>query len=170
MDNGYVSDRVYRIEMAANKHGLPLQAAPYPLGEVSKKRQGYAFGWAISQRSKNQEAAWKFLQYLASSSAMTMEGVYSYTRDTLPANTAARERWLEYYKLQWKGQGSEPEHMEAYFRRIQNAMDVPYARFDQITGWYPAMAEPLAQYVTGELTLDEAMEQADSNWERFLME
>lgn len=170
MDNGNVSDRVHRIEMAANNHGLPLQAAPYPLGEVSEKRQGYAFCWAISQRSKNQEAAWEFLQYLASAGAMTVESVYSYTRDTLPTNTAAQERWLEYYKLQWKGQGSEPEHMEAHFRQMQDAMGVPYARFDQITGWYSAVAEPLAQYVTGELTLDEAMEQADSNWERFLME
>lgn len=170
MDNGNVSDRVHRIEMATSNHGIRLQAAPYPLGEVSEKRQGYAFCWAISQRSKNREAAWEFLQYLASAGAMTLEGDYSYTRDTLPTNTAAQERWLEYYKLQWKGQGSEPEHMEAHFRQMQDAMGVPYARFDQITGWYPAVAEPLAQYITGELTLDEAMEQADSNWERFLME
>ena len=49
-------------------------------------------------------------------------------------------------------------------------MGVPYARFDQITGWYPAVAEPLSQYITSELTLNEAIEQADSNWARFLME
>ena len=149
---------------------LRLQAAPYPLGEMSEKRQGYAFCWAISQRSKNQEAAWEFLQYLVSADAMTLESSYSYTRDTLPANTAVQERWLEYYKPQWKGQGSDPEQMEAHFRQIQKAMNVPYARFDQITGWYPAVVELLGQYVSDELTLDEAMEQADSSWERFLME
>ncbi|MDE7004161.1 MAG: ABC transporter substrate-binding protein [Oscillospiraceae bacterium] len=170
MDSGYVSDRVRRMEMAEDKHGLRLQAAPYPLGEVSEKRQGYAFCWAISQRSKNQAAAWKFLQYLASADAMTLESSYSYTRDTLPANTAAQERYLEYYKLQWKGQGSDPEQMEAHFRQMQKAMNVPYVRFDQITGLYPAVVEPLGQYVSDELTLDEAMEQADSNWARFLME
>ena len=170
MDSGYVSDLVRRMEMAEDKHGLRLQAAPYPLGEVSEKRQGYAFCWAISQRSKNQEAAWEFLQYLASADAMTLESSYSYTRDTLPANTAAQERYLEYYKSQWKGQGSDPEQMEAHFRQMQKAMNVPYARFDQITGWYSAVVEPLGQYVSDELTLDEAMEQADSNWARFLME
>lgn len=170
MDNGNVSDRVHRIKMATSNHGIRLQAAPYPLGEVSEKRQGYAFCWAISQRSKNQEAAWEFLQYLASADAMTLESSYSYTRDTLPANTAAQERYLEYYKSQWKGQGSDPEQMEAHFRQMQKAMNVPYARFDQITGWYSAVVEPLGQYVSDELTLDEAMEQADSNWARFLME
>ena len=170
MDNGNVSDRVHRIEMATSNHGIRLQAAPYPLGEVSEKRQGYAFCWAISQRSKNQEAAWEFLQYLASADAMTLESSYSYTRDTLPANTAAQERYLEYYKPQWKGQGSDPEQMEAHFRQMQKAMNVPYVRFDQITGWYPAVAEPLGQYVSDEFTLDEAMEQADSSWKRFLME
>lgn len=170
MDNGNVSDRVHRIEMATSNHGIRLQAAPYPLGEMSEKRQGYAFCWAISQRSKNQGAAWEFLQYLVSADAMTLESSYSYTRDTLPANTAAQERYLEYYKPQWKGQGSDPEQMEAHFRQMQKAMNVPYVRFDQITGWYPAVAEPLGQYVSDELTLDEAMEQADSSWERFLME
>lgn len=170
MDNGNVSDRVHRIEMATSNHGIRLQAAPYPLGEMSEKRQGYAFCWAISQRSKNQGAAWEFLQYLASADAMTLESSYSYTRDTLPANTAAQERYLEYYKPQWKGQGSDPEQMEAHFRQMQKAMNVPYVRFDQITGWYPAVAEPLGQYVSDELTLDEAMEQAGSSWERFLME
>ena len=170
MDNGNVSDRVHRIEMATSNHGIRLQAAPYPLGEMSEKRQGYAFCWAISQRSKNQGAAWEFLQYLASADAMTLESDYSYTRDTLPANTAAQERYLEYYKPQWKGQGSDPEQMEVHFRQMQKAMNVPYVRFDQITGWYPAVAEPLGQYVSDELTLDEAMEQAGSSWERFLME
>lgn len=170
MDNGNVSDRVHRIKMATSNHGIRLQAAPYPLGEVSEKRQGYAFCWAISQRSKNQEAAWEFLQYLASADAMTLESSYSYTRDTLPANTAAQERYLEYYKTQWKGQGSDPEQMEAHFRQMQKAMNVPYVRFDQITGWYLAVVEPLGQYVSDELTLDEAMEQADSSWKRFLME
>ena len=170
MDSGNVSDRVTRIDMAANNHGIPVQAAPLPLGEVSQNRQGYAFCWAISQRSSNQEAAWEFLQYLASSEGMTAEGGYSYTRDTLPVNTAMQERYLEYYKLQWKGQGSEPEQMGAHFQQIQAAMGVPYARFDQITGWYPAVAEPLSQYITSELTLNEAIEQADSNWARFLME
>ena len=82
MDSGNVSDRVTRIDMAANNHGIPVQAAPLPLGEVSQNRQGYAFCWAISQRSSNQEAAWEFLQYLASSEGMTAEGGYSYTRDT----------------------------------------------------------------------------------------
>ena len=170
MDNGNVSDRVHRIEMATSNHGIRLQAAPYPLGEMSEKRQGYAFCWAISQRSKNQGAAWEFLQYLASADAMTLESDYSYTRDTLPANTAAQERWLEYCSPQWEGNGHMPEQIEVYFRQIQKAMNVPYVRFDQITGWYPAVAEPLGQYVSDELTLDEAMEQAGSSWERFLME
>ncbi len=166
------NDRVHRIEMAANNQGISLQAAPYPLGEISEKRQGYAFCWAISSRSKNQEAAWEFLQYLAGSGGMTEESRYTYTRDTLTANTAAQERWLEFYKRIWNsyGSGIDVEQMEVYFRQIQDAMGVPYARFDQITGWYPAVAEPLSQYVTGELTLDEAMEQADSSWARFLME
>ena len=137
---------------------------------MSEKRQGYAFCWAISQRSKNQGAAWEFLQYLASADAMTLESDYSYTRDTLPANTAAQERWLEYCSPQWEGNGHMPEQIEVYFRQIQKAMNVPYVRFDQITGWYPAVAEPLGQYVSDELTLDEAMEQAGSSWERFLME
>lgn len=172
MDSGYISDRVHHIEMAADNHSLLLQATPYPLGEVSQKRQGYAFCWAISQRSKNQEAAWEFLQYLTSSEGMTVESGYSYTYDTLPANTQAQERWLEYCAVRYWGNPNrdDPERLYTYFRQMQKAMNVPYVRFDQITGWYPAVAEPLAKYVTGELTLDEAMEQADSNWERFLME
>lgn len=172
MDSGYISDRVHHIEMAADNHSLLLQATPYPLGEVSQKRQGYAFCWAISQRSKNQEAAWEFLQYLTSSEGMTVESGYSYTYDTLPANTQAQERWLEYCAVRYWGNPNrdDPERLYTYFRQMQKAMNVPYVRFDQITGWYPAVAEPLAQYITGELTLDEAMEQADSNWERFLME
>lgn len=60
--------------------------------------------------------------------------------------------------------------MREYFRQVQAAMDVPYVRFDQITGWYAAVAEPLGKYFTGTLTLDEAMGQANDNWERFLME
>ena len=171
MDSGYVSDLVRRMEMAEDKHGLRLQAAPYPLGEVSEKRQGYAFCWAISQRSKNQEAAWEFLQYLASSEGMTVEGGYSYTYDTLPANTQAQEQLLEYCAVRYWGNPNrdDPERLYTYFRQMQKAMNVPYVRFDQITGWYPAVVEPLGQYVSDELTLDEAMEQADSNWARFLM-
>lgn len=172
MDSGYISDRVRHIEMAEDNHGLHLQAAPYPLGEVSEKRQGYAFCWAISQRSKNREAAWEFLQHLASSEGMTVGSGYSYTYDTLPANTQAQERWLEYAADRYWGNPNrdDPERLYTFFRQMQKAMNVPYVRFDQITGWYPAVAEPLGQYITGELTLDEAMEQADSNWERFLME
>lgn len=172
MDSGYISDRVRHIEMAEDNHGLHLQAAPYPLGEVSEKRQGYAFCWAISQRSKNREAAWEFLQHLASSEGMTVGSEYCYTYDTLPANTQAQERWLEYAADRYWGNPNrdDPERLYTYFRQMQKAMNVPYVRFDQITGWYPAVAEPLAQYITGELTLDEAMEQANSNWERFLME
>lgn len=172
MDSGYISDRVRHIEMAEDNHGLHLQAAPYPLGEVSEKRQGYAFCWAISQRSKNREAAWEFLQHLASSEGMTVGSGYCYTYDTLPANTQAQERWLEYAADRYWGNPNrdDPERLYTYFRQMQKAMNVPYVRFDQITGWYPAVAEPLGQYITGELTLDEAMEQADSNWERFLME
>lgn len=169
-NSGDVTDRLQQIEVAAKNQSISLHVAPSPLGEASQKRQGYAFCWAISQRSKNQEAAWEFLQYLASADAMTLESDYSYTRDTLPANTAAQERWLEYCSPQWEGNGHMPEQIEVYFRQMQKAMNVPYVRFDQITGWYPAVAEPLAQYITGELTLDEAMEQANSNWERFLME
>ena len=168
--NGYLSDRVYRIQMASDDHGIPLRAAPLPFGEVSQKRQGYAFCWAVSQRSENREAAWDFLQYLASSKAMTLDSGYTYTIDTLPANTAAQERWVEYHNSQqWKGWDLE-QQMKTYFQQIQEAMKVPYVRFDEITGWYPAVGEPLAEYLVGGLTLDEAMEQADSNWARFLME
>lgn len=169
MDSGYVSDRVVRLWMVEDKHGIPVQAAPYPLGEVSEKRQGYAFCWAVSSRSKKQEAAWNFLQHLASSGGMTIETRYQYTYDTLPANTETQERWFEDCVHRYWGSANRERHY-AHFQQMQEAMDVPYARFDQITGWYPAVAEPLSQYITGELTLDEAMEQADSNWERFLME
>jgi len=169
-DNGNVTDRMDRISIAAENHGIRVLAAPLPLGEVSQKRQCYAFCWAISQRSENQEAAWELLQYLAGSGAMPLESSYSYTKDTLPVNIAAQERWLIYRKEQWADQGKVPEENEGYFRQVQDAMNVPYVRFDQPTGWYDAVAVPLARYISGELTLDQAMEQANDNWERFLLE
>lgn len=167
---GSVSDRLGWLQIAAEKTGVHMRPAPCPLGEVSQKRQGYAFCWAVSQTSEHKDAARDFLLFLASGNAMTEETQYSYTQDTLPVNTAAQGRWREYReRIQWNGWGTT-EEMRDYFRQVQAAMDVPYVRFDQITGWYPAVAEPLAQYISGELTLDQAMEQANNNWERFLLE
>ncbi len=144
-----------------------LLAAPMPKGEVNKKQQGYAFCWGIPAFSKNQEAAWELLEYLISSEGLPN---YSYTDDTLVANTAAQENLFAYQNgLLWS-MNDETEVAKKYFDQLCALQDTPYNSLSEPYGWASAVYTPIKAYIAGELTLDEAMETANTNWERFVLE
>ena len=159
-------DAVYMMIYSENVVG-ELLAAPLPKGEVNKKQQGYAFCWGIPAFSKNQEAAWELLEYLISSEGLPN---YSYTDDTLVANTAAQENLFAYQNgLLWSI-NDETEVAKKYFDQLCALQDTPYNSLSEPYGWASAVYTPIKAYIAGELTLDEAMETANTNWERFVLE
>ena len=57
-----------------------------------------------------------------------------------------------------------------YFDQLCALQDTPYNSLSEPYGWASAVYTPIKAYIAGELTLDEAMETANTNWERFVLE
>ena len=140
--------------------------AAYPKGEVNTAQQGYAYCWGLNARSGNLDAAWDFLQFLVSSEGFS-GGLYS--SNSLPLNKAAQEVWANSYSREWTHRDFEREGWE-YFHQIQEVLDIPCSAYEQPYGWYDAVYAPLLRYFDDEVSLDEAMAEANSNWERFVTE
>ena len=174
--SGYFADQFYHMADRASKYGVGLRAVSKPKGETWKKQQGYAFCWAVSGSSEQREAAWDFLQFVISAEGLPN---CQYTADTLAWNSAAQEAVYQQLRREWEdsiaygvlGQEAEDlERLEKNFREIQQLQSIPYSSLSQPYGWYQAVCGPVEKYLGGELTLDQAMEAANANWERFLME
>lgn len=174
--SGYFADQFYHMADRASKYGVSLRAVSKPKGETWKKQQGYAFCWAVSGSSKRQEAAWDFLQFIISAEGLPN---CQYTADTLAWNSAAQETVYRQLRGEWEdsiaygalGQEAEDlERLEKNFREIQQLQSIPYSSLSQPYGWYQAVCELVEKYLRDELTLDEAMETANTNWERFVLE
>lgn len=135
-------------------------------GRRTRGKQGYAYCWGLNARSEKLDAAWEFLQFLISSEGFSGD---LYTQNTLPINTVAQATWANNHAQDWGHYGAE-EEIKNYFHQLQDVVDTLYNRYDQPYGWYDAVYVPFEKYLDDEISLDEAMEEADANWERFLAE
>lgn len=174
--SSYFLDQFYHMADRASKYGVSLRAVSKPKGEVWKQQQGYAFCWAVSGSSEQKEAAWDFLQFIISAEGLPGG---QYTTDTLAWNSAAQETVYQQQRGEWEDiiaygtlglEEDDLERLEKNFREIQQLQSIPYSSLSQPYGWYQAICEPLEKYLKDELTLDEAMETANANWERFVLE
>lgn len=140
--------------------------APQPSGENTDARQQYGFIWAIPASSQQQEAAWDFLEFLLSKDGLP---AHSYSMDTIPVNNdalnAQYEQFLEMHSERDPLWDLYPDIYEA----IKAAREVPVSRLDQPRGWREAVYNPICDYLNGKITLDEAIETAQYQWERLLM-
>ena len=156
------SDRISDGIGFPGREGVDVQAAPIPWGEVWHKQQGYAFCWGIPASSQQKDAAWDLLQFIISSRGLPG---YSYSRDTELLNDAAQELWYEQYQENHRGM-----ELGDFFQQTQALRKQPIGRYDEPYGWNQAVFQPVLKYMSDELTLDEALEEANANWERFLLE
>ena len=164
--NRNVSDSIWDLRNIVESGAMTPSVAAYPKGEVNKNQQGYAYCWGLNAQSRELDAAWGFLQFLVSSEGFS-GGLYS--SNSLPLNKAAQETWANSYSREWKHRNFEGEGWK-YFHQIQDALDIPCSAYEQPYGWYDAVCAPLLRYFDDEVSLDEAMAEANSNWERFVTE
>ncbi len=155
------SDRLSATGAIAEEEKVKIGIAPRPRGEVYKKQQGYGFCWGIPAASQQKDEAWNLLEFMISSDGLVN---YAYSGETETVNNVAQENWYADYET-WRGPGRN----RGIFDQFQALRQYPYARFDEIYGWSDAVQAPIADYLNGKLTLDEAMEIASDNWSRLMM-
>lgn len=95
----------------------------------------------------------------------------TYFTDTCLLNkTADRERAENALQSFARNYHTETEDYERYYDELRASLDHPISRLVEPTGWYNAIGEPISQYLAGTLSLDEALTEAEENWERALAE
>lgn len=140
-------------------------AGPFPLGEATEDRQGYAYCWGVCAASQQKDAAWDFLESLISSTGLPLS---TYRDHVLSVNTAAQENWIGPWATDFDAWGIG-EYYETYFHQLQDTMAVSYARFNEPDG-FASVYDSILQYWNDELSLDEALKEAEASWERSLNE
>lgn len=137
-----------------------VQTAPLPWGETYKGRQCYGFCWGIPSGSENKELAWDLLEFMLSENGMVNN---TYEEGTDPINNVAYEtRYRNSVSLIGQDVGKFNQQLKAL--RL-----LPISRYDEPYGWVDAVYNPILEYLNGTKTLDEAIELAASNWERYLL-
>lgn len=164
--NRSIADRISDLESIVENGAMTPCAAALPKGEVNKKQQGYAFCWGLSNRSEKLDAAWDFLQFLISGEGFP-DGLYS--ERCLSLNKTAQETWANSHSIEWIHRNFEDGGWK-YFHQLQASLDIPCSAYEEPYGWYDAVCEPMLRYFDDELTLDEAMTEANANWERLVTE
>ncbi len=164
--NRNVSDSIWDLCNVVENGAMTPSVAACPKGEVNKAQQGYAYCWGLNARSKDLDAAWGFLQFLISGEGFS-DGLYS--SNSLPLSKAAQEAWADSYSREWEHRDFAEEGWK-YFHQIQKVLDIPCSAYEQPYGWYDVVYVPLLRYFDDEASLDEAMAEAATNWERFVTE
>lgn len=147
---------------------VELRILPVPKGEKTGTRQGYAFAWGITEVSRQKDIAWNFLEFLVGRDGFVMD---TYFTDTCLLNkTADQERAENVLQSFARNYNTETEDYERYYDELRASLDHPISRLVEPTGRYNAIGEPISQYLAGSLSLDEALIEAEENWERALAE
>ena len=148
--------------------GAELRILPVPKGEKTGTRQGYAFAWGIPEVSGHKDAAWDFLEFMVSSDGLVMD---TYFTDTCLLNKAAdRERAENTIQSKAQDFQTSAADYEQYYDQLRRSLDHPISRLVEPKGWYTAIGKPIEQYLSGTFSLDEALTEAEKNWERILAE
>lgn len=149
-------DRVYFAHGNSHFEGLSIYSAPLPSGETSDKRQAHAFAWGIPASSQKKDAAWDLLQFIISENGLPG---YIYTADTCSTNNRAFEN--QFNEIGCFG-------ADDLLEQLQYIRSQPIGYLNQPLGWQGAVYDPIHSYLDGNVTLDEAIESAQNNWERLV--
>lgn len=144
-----------------SEYGLTMQAAPRPWGETYKGQQFYGYCWGIPSGSEKKDLAWSLLEFILSADG-TPYGVYAEGFDSI--NNVVYEN--RYQATQYAINGPD---VSAFHEQLKSLRQLPISRYDEPYGWAQAVYFPILDYMEGKITLDEALESATSNWERYLL-
>lgn len=155
------ADRNFTRLAWMQEDGDVYQIVPIPLGEYSTSRQSYGFCWGIPSSSEHQEEAWDFLSFLLSEDGFSSD---RYDVSTFSLNDVSdRERFEA-------AQANHSQILEEHYEQFQLVRTSPVSRYAEPAGLSDAVLAYLREYLQGFLSLDEAIQQAEENWERQLLE
>jgi len=121
---------------------------PMPSGEINRNSVAYPlFMYSISSNSMEKDAAWSFLSYLLTENVQLIPSF-----DASPINQNAEER-----KRQWVG--GFPDEAEKEFAEIINTVDYLY----DMGEYKQDLANPIWKYIQDEISLEEALDEAEYN-------
>lgn len=156
---------IANLRAAEENNGVTLRLLPIPKGELAETRQSYAFCWGIPSISQKKDAAWDFLQFLVGQDGLVLD---TYFTDTCLLNRAAdRERFEQEIKMGalYVDGVMQMQNEERHYTQFRAVLDHPISRLTEPLRWYDAIYAPISQYLDHTAALDEALAQAQANWE-----
>jgi ABC-type glycerol-3-phosphate transport system substrate-binding protein len=122
-----------------------VETVPAVSGEVNRNNLMYTNHlYSISARSQNKDAAWEFLSFLIEEDQMTMDSLGG-----VPLNNKALDKLL----------ASFDEDRQIFYREITGNIDILYD-----FGLYKEdIVTPVMEFINDNITLDEALEDAEYN-------
>jgi multiple sugar transport system substrate-binding protein len=130
------------------KLAFKWDVAAFPAGSAQRSTSVNSAGFVIAKDSKNPDAAWEFVKYATGPSGQTRLTELGFAIPVLQA-VAESPVYLE--------QSSAPINHQVYLDALQYAHPKPV--FRGYEEWSAVVGDGLAQVWTGDLTIDEALDE-----------